>query len=551
VCYDTYFNGYFHPANVCRAEDGLQSGLLYALYQKQQGARLSRDGIEHRAAKVSLVTGLSTLLSVGLQLISVPICLKYWGKETYGSWLALYAAFLLVRSLDGGVVAYVGNKLNYLYHQDQDALREHLASSITGIAVIGVLQLSIGVVAIFSDGIVLLLGVTSGPTTNHRSSLALLVLIVIWALSGSYLGIVHRLLIPTGFMYQAAWWSMGFQVSQFIGIILAAMLHFDLLQTSLLFAFVQLSIYLASAIYIRLKLPAYYPWWRGGRPRTGIKDLGRSMLLTASNLIQQGSTNGTVILVSALSGPAAVPVFTTVRTLANLWTNVTNVLTTPLLPDVVRYHTTGEGWKLVRVNEAYWALVGSAVNLGVLITYPLIEPMYGYWTAHQLALDKSLLCLFLAGVVLANVGGLITLYLNGINSLRVVLAASVLRGASSLVVGGFLFLHFGLAGFGAAILGGELLALLMLGYYFVRRELPRQGVALPVLSLAPIAVSTASVLIFLMSEGFGFPLAQYFYPVALLGVATAALWGWRGLEPGVKHRLRCMIGDRFARKGVA
>lgn len=45
---------------------------------------MSGDGIEHRAAKISLVTGLSTLLSVGIQLVSVPICLKYWGKETYG-----------------------------------------------------------------------------------------------------------------------------------------------------------------------------------------------------------------------------------------------------------------------------------------------------------------------------------------------------------------------------------------------------------------------------------------------------------------------------------
>jgi O-antigen/teichoic acid export membrane protein len=258
-----------------------------------------------------------------------------------------------------------------------------------------------------------------------------------------------------------------------------------------------------------------------------------------------------VILVSALSSPAVVPVFTTVRTLANLWTNVTNVLTTPLLPDVVRYHATGEGRRLLTICEAYWVLVGSAVNLGVLITYPLIEPMYGYWTAHAVAFDTSLLCLLLASVVLANVGGVITLYLNGINSLGVVLAASVVRGILSLGVGGFLFYHFGLVGFGMGILGGELLVLLMMGRYFMKRELSRQGVSLPVRSLAPITISTASVLIFLISDGFGFPFVQYLYPVAFLGVATTALWGWRGLEAGARTRLVRMIGDRFAREGVA
>ena len=70
-------------------------------------------------------------------------------------------------------------------------------------------------------------------------------------------------------------------------------------------------------------------------------------------------------------------------------------------------------------------------------------------------------------------------------------------------------------------------------------------------SLAPITVSMALVLMFLMSDGFGFPLAQYIYLVALLGVANAALCGWRGLEQGVRIRLVRMIGNRFTRKDVA
>jgi O-antigen/teichoic acid export membrane protein len=506
---------------------------------------VSSAGVEHRAAKISAVISLSTLLSVGFQLISVPICLKYWGKEAYGSWLAIYAAFMLVRSLDIGFVSYVGNKLNYLYHQDQSALREHLASSVIGITAIGTIQLAIGVAAMFSDGIVLLIGVSSAPATDHRSSMALLVMIATWVLSGSYLGIVHRLLIPAGMMYQAAWWSMGFQVSQFSGIILAATLHFDMLQTSLLFAFSQLAIYFASAIYIQQKLPAYFPWWRAGRPSTGIRDLGCSMWLAASNIIQQGSINGTVILVAALSGPAAVPVFTTVRTLSNLWVNVTNVLTTPLVPDVVRYQATGDGRKLVTINEAYWVLVGTAVNLGVLITYPLISPLYGYWTAHAVALDKLLLCLLLASIVLANAGGLITAYLNGINSLGVVLAASIVRGFLGLGTGAFLFVQFGLAGFGMGILLGELLAQFVMARYFVTRDLARQGVGLPLRSFAPITLSTVSVLVFLLGDGCGFTVAKYLYPIALLGVTMAAFWGWNGLDHNVKRRLSGLAATRF------
>ncbi|MDX6611685.1 MAG: hypothetical protein QOD75_871 [Blastocatellia bacterium] len=517
----------------------------------EPGAWVSLDRIEHRAARVSFVTGLSTLLGVGFQVISVPICLRFWGKEVYGSWLALYAVFMLIRSLDGGFVSYVGNKLNYLYHQDQKALHEHLASAVTGIAILAFLEMAIAVFIISSRGIVLLLDVSMNTAAHFQSSAALLVLIVTWAIFGSYLGIVHRLLIPTGLMYQAAWWSMGFQICQFIAIVLAAILHLNLFQTSLLFAMVQSVIYVSSSLYVRHKLPAYYPWWRNGLPRTGIKDLSQSLLLTASNFIQQGSTNGAIMLISALSGPAAVPVFTTVRTLANLWTNVTNVLTAPLLPDVVRYRATGEGDKLVSVSKAYWVLVGSAMNGAVLATYPLIQPIYYYWTRHTVVLDKSLLCLLLAGVVLANVGGLVTLYLNGINSLRVVLAASVVRGICSLGVGGFLFSYLGLAGFGAGILAGELFALLLTGHYFVARELSGQGIDFPLKSLTPIAISSCAVLTFLVTEAFGAQVARQIYPVALLGVAAAATWGWFTLERDVKSRLVRMVGHRIVENNEA
>ncbi len=512
---------------------------------------MTRDGIEHRAAAVSFVTGLSTLTAIGFQLITVPICLHYWGREMYGSWLSIYAAFMLVRTLDTGFVTYVGNKLASLYHQDQAALREHLSSAVAGIALLGLLQLAVSISAICSDGIARVLGVSALAASGLRSDLALLVLIVSWVLSGSYLGFVQRLLIPTGLMYQAAWWSMALQVSQFSGIILSALLGFDLLETSLVFALVQLFTYAASAVYIRRKLPAYFPWWTGWRFTTGMKDLARSLWLTASNLVQQGTVSGAVMLVSVLSSPAMVPVFTTVRTLANLWNTVSNLLTQPLFPDIVRYHATHDGHKLVEVCKAHWVLISTVINLGILATFPLIEPLYGYWTTHAVPLDMTLLCLLLGSIVVVNVGGLIALYLAGINSLRVVLAASVWRGILSLGAGGYLYSRFGFAGFGAGILAGECVANLLMGYYFVRVELPRQGAHLSMRSLAPVVLSTVLVLAFLLIQATVRTYAVYVYPVAVLGVVTAAIWGWHGLQQNVRNRLRNMVIGRLTRKDVA
>ena len=254
-------------------------------------------GIEHRAAKVTLVNGLSTVLTLAFQLVSVPVCLRFWGKETYGSWIALMSAFLAIRALDGGFVLYVGNKLNYLYHKDTAALSAHLSSAITGILGIGLLELLVALAALLFRPVGAALGMPDGHLVGgHGAQIGLLVLILSWVLTGSYLGIVHRLMIPAGMMYQAAWWAMVFQVAQFGAIMISAMLRFTILQTSMLFAFVQLTTYVASAFYVRMMLPQFYPWLRRMDPALGASDLRHSLALTGSTLTHIFPGNSLTVL---------------------------------------------------------------------------------------------------------------------------------------------------------------------------------------------------------------------------------------------------------------
>lgn len=493
--------------------------------------------IEHRAAKVSLVSGLSTALTMAFQLISVPVCLRYWGGEIYGRWLALWSAFMLLRALDGGYAIYVGNKLNYLYHQSTAALHEHLASAVAGIAVTGGLQLTLALGALALDSLAGVLGMPRDHTGGAAAQLGLLVLIVSWVLSGSYIGIVHRLLIPAGMMYQAAWWNMAFQVSQFGAIMTAAVLRLGMLETSALFALSQVLIYVASAIYVRRKLPQFVPWWRGARLSTGMRDLRSSLALAASNLIQQFATNGAVLLVSGLAGMVAVPVFTTVRTLTNLWTSVSTVLTTPLLPDVVRIRARGEMHKLVVINQAFWVLVGSTVNFGTLLCYPLLPHVYTRWTAHAVPLDRSLLCLMLASVIVANAGALMALHLNGMNNLGIVLRAAASRALLGLGGGALAFERWGLPGFGVGILAGELLATAITARCFLRTELLENGIEMPARALGPAALGTGSALLFFVGAAFGWFPTTSSWLLSLASVAAAAMWGWCTLEADLRTRL--------------
>lgn len=503
---------------------------------------MTARSLEARAARVSLVTGASTVLTVVLQLVSVPICIKFWGQGNYGTWLTVLAAFMMLRALDGGYVAYVGNKLNYLYHVDERRLRTHLASGLIGTLVIGLIQLLLGVWIGLSHDFAQLfgLGAESGEAGGDR--LGLLVLVIAWALTGSYLGIVHRLMVPAGMMYEAAWWFMAVQLTQFVAIIAAALAGLSILQASALFAALQAVTYLASAVYIRRRLEIFYPWWKGARLKVGFSDLLHSGAFTVSSMVQHGSTSGVVLLISALAGPAAVPVFTTLRTIANLWTNLTQVVTSPLLPEVIRFDANGERGKLRATLEAHWVLAGGLVNFSVILLYPFLPALYSIWTGHSLPLDQSLLAFLLAAVVVGNAGALISVYLNGINHLPFVLGTTLLRCACVLGIGASAYPQLGLTSFGVAVLAGEVIVLAIAFVNFWGRHAAGRSEGDPAHNFAPVALGVGSVLAFLLFTDGRPATLGWMVPLAAAGVLSSVAWGWWRLPGHVRDRLVHLSG---------
>jgi O-antigen/teichoic acid export membrane protein len=477
------------------------------------------------------------ILSIMLQLVSVPVCLHFWGAQGYGAWLAIFAASTLLRTVDGGYVTYAGNRLNLLYHQDRQALRRVLAAGSLGLAVLGLLQLSLLGFVIAFDGLGWLLG-DAALAGNSNARAALVVLVVSWLLSGSYLGLVHRLMVPAGLLYQSAWWSMAFQAIVFVAIMFAAALRLDLLGTSLLVAGVQAGIYIASADYLRRKLPEFFPWWRAPAWRLAAADLRGSLTFAFSGFMQQAATNGMVLVVSAVLGAAVVPAFTTVRTLANLWTNVTTTLTSPLLPDMVRLHANHQPAKLLMLSKAHTWLLGTLVNLGILVSLPLLSWVYGLWTHGELVLDARLLAGLLAGILLANAGSFMSTYLAGINHERAVLVLALLRGFVSLIVTWLLLPKFGLAAAGVGIMAAEALCFLAIaGRYFPQSVRPAGSRAW---SSATTGWSLVGLVATLALIGTSAALERVPTVPFLLSIALVLLssWqGWKSIDEAVQQRL--------------
>lgn len=509
---------------------------------------MSAGSVEHRAAKVSLVTGSATVLSILFQLVSVPVCLHFWGAEKYGAWLAIFAASVLLRTVDSGYVTYAGNRLNLLYHQDQMKMRRVLAAGSLAVAALSVLQLGVLASAMAFDELGWLLG-GAELTQDSGARAALVVLAVTWALSGAYFALVHKLLVPAGMLYQSAWWSMAFQSLNFVAIMLAATFRLSLFETSVLVAGVQAAIYIASADYIRRKLPEFFPWWRAPEWRLAIADIGNSFPFTLGGAMQQLGTNGMILIVSGTLGAASVPAFTTVRTLTNLWTNVTNTLTAPVLPDIVRFHAYRQVDKLLVLSRAHAWLLGSLVNISVLVSLPFLTWVYGVWTRDQIQLDIGLLAGLLGGVLLSNASSFVFTYLAGINHARAVLVIAIVRNLLSLALVSALLPSSGLmaAGIGVLIAEGICFAVMM-AFFFPQMV---RSLALTPLSssiagwpLVGLAISLIVMISIMIFKAISLTLVA-----VSVSLVLATTWlGWKALEPTVRNRM-IALGAKLLRLG--
>jgi O-antigen/teichoic acid export membrane protein len=499
------------------------------------------EPVQRRVLKVTSIGGISFVLSAGLGFVSVPICLHAWGPDRYGTWLALQAGFLMLRTIDNGYLGYVGNEINVLFHADKPRMRRGLASAFPVSLGLGLLQVAIWSMLAGTHHLQWLLGVGDASVARYELASALGVLIIAWTLSGSYIAIVTRILVPIGLMHHAGVLALVLQLSQTAAVMVAAELRATVLHAAALYAGVQVVVSVATAIYLRRKASEFYPWWRGPDVSTGVRDLGRSLALTASGLGQQATLSGSVLLVTSAFGASIVPLFTTTRTLSNLWGSLNSVLANALVPDLARYHSTAEPDKLFKAFQAQWFFGNLGVSATMLLFLPFAEAFYTRWT-RGLRWSWPLFLLMLSSVCFTNFGSALNVYLYGINNLRSQVVTTTVRAALVFALSFALVPSLGLEGVGIALLVAELVCSVVLALYFVNAEFVGFGTRLPTRSVA-LALAAMLPIQLLTFEG----LVLGHVRVLSLAVGAAMMAGigwlnWRALDVDVRQRALHLLG---------
>lgn len=503
------------------------------------------SSIQHRAFKIYLVGFFSFIFSFAQTVILVPVLLNYWGKEKYGVWIALYAGFSLLQSLDTGHINYIGNKLNITYHIDKTELKKTLASSFFMAFLIGVIQILLVILLIVLNYLPTYIGMESVTLTKYEVPSSLFILMTFWFISGSFGGILHRLMVPSGLYYQAQWWGILYRFCQFLSIVFIAVLGGSILEASIFYVVIQFIVYALTFLYIKIKIPEFYPWWQGANLETAFLNFKNSLVFTFNSFTQQLSNNGLLLLISNLFSSIALPVFTAIRTMTNTALSITNLLINSILPDFVRYHAEKEKEKLNSVFNANWFFSGLTVNIGILLVIPFAEIIFRTWTKGIITFDFKLFISLAASISVINFGAGFYNYLFAINSLR---AVSIITITRVIILFAFSFYLSGLMGFsgiGAAVLISEIFSSMILPYYYVQKILKSFNGSIDIRTCLTSIASTFIILVLAIFELSGMEFNYYIWCTGLLLIIFIYIINWSILDQEVKDRTKNLMGSLF------
>jgi O-antigen/teichoic acid export membrane protein len=500
------------------------------------------NSIEQRSLRGTILGLLSFGLNIIYSLLLVPFFLKYWGDIKYGYFLMAYAFIQLLRTLDNGHQLYVGNEFNKYYHTDTGKAYKILSSSVIIALCLGFFELLLFLGLWQFNFIEYVLG--PSLLENENIFWGLFSMILMWWIVGSVGGILAKIILAKGLYAESVLFAMLIKGIEIGILITAILLSFSISTTFTLIAIATLLYSIIVFYWTFKRMPEYFPWWRGWDIRIGFKNFKRSIVITLNGFFDQLSNNGLLFIITRYLGIAAIPVFTTLRTLSNTITMLTNLIVQPLVPEMIRYDSQGQLNKVSRVLEMNWFFGGLFINVSFLLFIPFAENLFFIWTNHQIEFNKQLFYTLMLSVIAINFGKGIQSYLAGVNNLVAISVISFLRMFVIFIVSILFIRSIGIISIGLGILLSEIVCSIVLPVYIVKKVLHSESFPPLKIWSAVLPLFIISCCILLNQFELGFEIL-----ISLFGLFLLLLiyyLQWMKMDADLKNRFKNLFLKKFS-----
>lgn len=356
-------------------------------------------GIRTRILHGLAANGFGQIITALIQVVSVPLFIRYWGIELYGEWLILSAIPAYFAMSDVGFASVAANDMTMLVAKGERRTALEVFQS-TWVFVSGT---SFLVIIIFLPMLWIIpfnkwLHLRSLTDFEAAAVVSFLTLHVLVGLQSGLLGVGFRC---DGRYARGTLWANLMRLGEFLAVTIGVCLGASPSVAALLFLTTRIS---GSCVFW-LDLRRCSPWIVFGHrlaTRVSIKRLASPAIafmgFPAGNAI---SLQGMVMVLAAMLGPASVVVFSTVRTLTRLGLQAMGMINNTVWPEISAAYGAGDmslARKLHRhsCQASFWLCLGLVAGLLFFG-----EWIIAVWTHGQVTPDGNFIRLMLA-VIFAN-----------------------------------------------------------------------------------------------------------------------------------------------------
>jgi len=411
-----------------------------------------------RIASGSAASWFRLCIGLASQLFLVPLFLSHWTPREYGVWIGIGAAGSLIQFLDFGHHNYIGSEALRLGAQSRDDLSKLYGSGIRIALMASVVELAVVVSLVWHGVLGALLGEQSvGDPLLRDAGLILILQSTLWLVQGNWSSVAGRVLSPFGYFPHIAWFQASVPVATAIAQAVALMLGGKLLAVGVAYHATFALCSWVGTSYIRRVIARERLSERDPSYAFGIVNYARSLVLSARGALEMLRQEQFRLVIAPLVGPAALVLFMTTRTIANVAVAGLGTIAVPLTPELARYLNLRDAARSASVMSLVWlVLVGVLAPAAVAAPF-FIEPAFTAWTRGQVQFDAVLFAIFSAGVLLFAFSQPTISVLQSLNRVALQVVVSVVATTAALT-GTFIFAPaVGVRGAAGSLLAGELI----------------------------------------------------------------------------------------------
>ena len=359
-----------------------------------QSNNFASENIIARFLKGIGANSLGVVLNFITKIVLVPLFLKTWGVTVYGEWLLISSFVAYLSLMDLGGQLYIINRLTQAYaRSDIPLLRKTLHS---GLALFVALP---GAVYLFFISILLVFRPTSlfsiQVTSQNITMLTLGILAFQFTFSlpyGILLGLYRSVgLLPRGVMLgnimttlQIVFISVGLKIGMGLPGI----------------ATLQVIPYIPVTIFAIWELDKRFPEFKLLSLQFVSLSTVKSFIKPSLNffLIKMSKTlslQGVVLIVGIIFTPVQVVIFSTIRTLANILSQATGLITNSAWPEMTRLDAEHNDAHTTILFRFILRTTLLALVILIVIFYFLGEPIYKFWLQNEVEYHQDIMNLFL------------------------------------------------------------------------------------------------------------------------------------------------------------